>query len=334
MKKGIPYPFLLAPMAELTTPALRRAITSYSREVIIFSEMLSAAAMIKGGRFSESRLAPDESGAPFIYQILGNDPGIMAEAAACLSERGCSGIDINMGCSAPDIRLRGWGSRLLQNFDLTREIVRKCRRSTPGFLSVKMRSGFTEHDPDLIIKYGKMMEEEGIDFITLHPRFAMLSFKRLADWKLVTELQKSVSIPIVGNGDITSPEEAVKYIQQKTCSGVMIGREAVKSPWIFRLCNSLHSNREEILTVPVKEIFVSVLKDIEEILPRELHKSRGRRFSSYYAKNATFGHSLFAQIHKAETIDDMISCIEDYYQRNPHETEKTFSLKDGKILYK
>lgn len=331
MKKQLPHPFLLAPMAELTTPPLRRIITSFSREVIIFSEMLSAAALVRGGRFTESRLEGACSDTPFIYQVLGNDPEVMAEAAAFLSTRGCDGIDINMGCSAPDIRIRGWGSRLLQNYDLTREIIRHCRRTVPGLLSVKMRSGFSEHDPAMVIKFGKMMEEEGVDFITLHPRFAMLSFKRLADWRLVAQLQKELSIPVVGNGDITTPEAACAPLKEKMCSGVMIGREAVKSPWIFRLCNSLFYNRGEVLTVPLKDIFVGVLKDLERSLPPELHKSRGRRFSSYFTKNTVFGHALFSQIHGAETIPEMITFVEEYYARNPHEAQRTFSVKDGEV---
>lgn len=135
----------------------------------------------------------------------------------------------------------------------------------------------------------------------------------------------------MGNGDITSPERAVKHIKEKTCSGVMIGREAVKSPWIFRLCNALLEERDEELKIPVKEVFLTVLSDIELLLPPELHKSRGRRFSAYYSKNTRFGHALFAQIHKADTIPEMISLVEEYYERNPHEAEKTFTLRRGKI---
>ncbi len=331
MKDRLPHPFALAPMAELTTPALRRAITGFGTDVIIFSEMLSAAAISKGGFFNESKLAGEATDAPFIYQILGNDPDIMADAAARLSQRSCSGIDINMGCSAPDIRLRGWGSRLLQDIDKTRQIIRACRGATNKLLSVKMRSGFTDHEPGMIINYGKMFEEEGVDFITLHPRYAMLSFKRLADWSLVALLQKEVSIPVIGNGDITSPEAAVEHLKNGTCSAVMIGREAVKSPWIFKLADTLLEGREETLTIPVGEIFTSVLSDIETMLPPELHKSRGRRFASYYSKNARFGHALFAKIHKVSTIPEMISLVEEYYKRNPGEALKYLSVKNSII---
>lgn len=331
MTDRLPFPFALAPMAEVTTPALRRAITGFGTDVIIFSEMLSAAAISKGGFFNESKLATEKSDAPFIYQILGNDPAVMGDAAAQLSQRNCSGIDINMGCSAPDIRIRGWGSRLLQDLDLTRKIIRACRGATDKLLSVKMRSGFTEHEPDVIINYGKMFEEEGVDFITLHPRYAMLSFKRLADWSLVALLQKEVSIPVIGNGDITSPEAAVEHLKNGTCSAVMIGREAVKSPWIFKLANTLLEGREETLSIPVEKTFISILSDIETMLPPELHKSRGRRFASYYSKNARFGHALFAKIHKVSTIPEMISLVEEYYERNPGEAVKKFAMKDGTI---
>jgi len=204
--------FFLAPMAEITTPALRKCVRGFDAETVLYSEMLSAAAVRGGAMHNEPFMMVNDNDEPFVFQLLGGDADTMAAACEILQERVCSGIDINMGCSAPDIVKKFQGSRLLSDMKTTRDIIKKCRSVCRVSLSVKMRSGFEESDEAYLIEFAKMLEGEGVDYVTLHPRHGKLSFRRNADWRLVKLLKDNLKIPVVGNGDIAAPEDAAARI--------------------------------------------------------------------------------------------------------------------------
>jgi nifR3 family TIM-barrel protein len=327
MKKSteiLPHPFILAPIAEVTTPALRRAVRMFCKETIICSEMLSAPSVVRGGVRNESLMKKYEFDDPFVYQIMGNDPGIMAEAASMLAESGCLGIDINMGCSAPDIIKRGCGSFLLKDIKLAQKIVKACRSAIDCNLSVKLRSGYTHTDEKHLFEISSMLQSEGIDYITLHGRHGKMAFKRKADWSLVKILKEKLRIPVIGNGDIVSAEMAVERLVETGCDGIMIARQAVAEPWLFKVATMLYRNERQKFSVNIEEVCLQVLDDLENILPRELHKSRARRYLSYFTKNVVFGHQLFTRIRNVETIKDMRDFVVQYFKRNPEECIRKF----------
>ena len=229
----------MAPMAEITTPSLRRCVRKFDSETVLYSEMLSGAAIACGSFHNEPLTKINEDDEPFVFQILGGDPDIMAEACRILAEKKCSGIDINMGCSAPDIIKKFQGSKLLSDMEAARKIIQKCRKAYRGTLSVKMRSGFETSDNQYLLDFAEMLEGEGVDYITLHPRHGKLSFRRTADWGLVKLLKDSIKIPVVGNGDIAVPDDVQARFSETGCDGIMIGRNAVTSPWIFNLSRKL-----------------------------------------------------------------------------------------------
>ncbi|HSV95733.1 MAG TPA: tRNA-dihydrouridine synthase family protein [Spirochaetota bacterium] len=324
----LPARFFCAPMAELTTPALRETIKGFGGGVVLCSEMLSAAAIVARSKHNEPLVLKREFEEPFGYQIVGTEPKVMANAARMLQERGCWAVDINMGCSAPDIAKTGAGARLLGNPDRAREIVRACRRAVSIKLSVKMRAGYDSSDPVRLVEFARMLESEGVDHITLHPRHGRLGFRRKADWKLVLLLKESLRIPVIGNGDIISPVGAVARLGETGCDAVMIGREAVKSPWIFMLCTELLAGVERVHAIDVREIFITVLHKLRDSLPAHLHKSRGHRFAFYFSKNAYFSHELFTRIRKETDIDGMARHVMDYYDAHPDEA--TLVIRPGK----
>ncbi|MGV7930541.1 MAG: tRNA dihydrouridine synthase [Spirochaetota bacterium] len=315
----LPSRFFCAPMAELTTPALRETIKGFGGEVVLCSEMLSAAAIVARSRHNEPLILKRDFEEPFVYQIVGTEAAVMAEAARMLQDRGCWAVNINMGCSAPDIARTGAGARLLENPERAREIVRACRGALSIKLSVKMRAGYDSSDPVRLVEFARMLESEGVDHITLHPRHGRLGFRRKADWKLVALLKKSLGVPVIGNGDITSPAGAVARLRETGCDAVMIGREAVKSPWIFMLCTELLAGVGGTHTIDVRDIFITVLHKLRDSLPAHLHKSRGHRFAFYFSKNAYFGHELFTRIRKEPEIDGMIARVREYYDAHPDE---------------
>ena len=322
----LPGKLFLAPMAETSTPALRHVIKEFCPETVLFSEMLSAGAIAACAPHNEPLIHKRDFDNPLIYQILGSDPNVMARACAILSDYGCYGVDINMGCPNHDIIKKGQGAYLLTDNNRARTIIRTCRKSCPVRLSVKMRTGYTENNEEYYINFIKMLEGEGVDFITIHPRYAKLSFRRKADWRLVSMAKQHLTIPVIGNGDIDTPMAAMDRLQETGCDGVMIGREAVKSPWIFKLAADLMHDGHAELDVNIHETFIMVLKYMLEYLPERLHKSRSHRFAAYYTQNATYGHELFTRIRKEEAIKPIMDIVNDYFIRNSFESIKHFNI--------
>lgn len=317
--------FFLAPMAEITTPPFRRCVRRFDSETVLYSEMLSAAAVRGGAMHNEPFMMQNVNDEPFVYQLLGGDPETMAEACVILQERGCSGIDINMGCSAPDIIKKFQGSRILSDMKAASEIVKRCRAVCRCSLSVKMRSGFEESDEARLLDFATMLEGEGVDYITLHPRHGKLSFRRNADWRLVKFLKDNLTIPVAGNGDIVTPEDAKRCLDETGCDAVMIGRGAVSCPWIFSLSRGLVETGGYSLEVDLLETYSDVMNDIACRLPENLHKSRAHRFSFYYTKNFTFAHDLMKKIRNLDRIELMIETLDEYLTRNPHEGVRIFT---------
>lgn len=322
MSNTLPGTFFLAPMAELTTPALRQVVKGFSPGVVLCSEMLSAGAVAADNGFNRHMQHRYHFDEPYVYQLMGSDADTMGTACARLSRTGCRAIDINMGCSAPDIVKTGSGAALLKEIDHTRNVVRQCRSNTTCLLSVKMRSGYHSSDLEYIISFARMLEEEGVDYITMHPRHAKLSFKRKADWAVTRELANTLHIPVIGNGDIVSAEQAVQHLHNSSCNAVMIGRTAVSMPWIFHSCEKILSGDRSSTIINIHQVWNRVLSDIRSFLPVHLHKSRGHRFSFYYSKNVTFAHQLFTHIRNVDNIPGMMEIIDDYFQRNPREAWK------------
>ncbi len=320
-----PSRFFLAPMAEITTPALRRLIADFGGTAVFHSEMLSSAAIVSGGPHNITLASRHPFDEHFVYQIEGGDPDIMAEACRILSENGPLGININMGCPVHHIMKRGHGAWLLRDEARAAAIVRACRKATDLPLSVKTRSGFDRDDGEAMVRFARTLRDEGADCIILHPRYAKLYYSRHARWELVKLLKESIDIPVVGNGDILSAESALGKIDETGCDGVMIGRAAVKSPWIFHLCNELAEKGEYDFTVNIRELFLRGLGYIDKLLPSHLHKSRAHRFCHYFCGNVFHSHSLFSSIRQVASIGDIISIVEGYYERNPEEACRRFT---------
>lgn len=310
---------LLAPLAEITTPALRSIVRNFSSDVHIFSEMLSAASIVKGGFQNESRIQLLSNDPPFSYQLLGNDPVIMAEAINLLSEKGTVSFDINMGCAAPEVRMRGQGAALLADMKTASSIIAACRKATTSMLSVKIRGGLNNLDHAYIAGFAKMIEEEGADFITVHPRTIKQGYSRKADWSITASVVSAVNIPVIGNGDIENPNQAQHHKQESGCHGIMIGRKAVQSPWIFSSFfkqNDDYPPNKQVDLLQVSETFVS---NVIEYIPEIFHKSRSHRFYTYFCKNFLFGHQLFSKIRTTSVPKLIHDYIAEYLKRNPSE---------------
>jgi tRNA-dihydrouridine synthase B len=325
MDRSVPR-FYMAPMAEVTTPALRKTLRGFSGAVVLASEMLSAPALVRGGMHNDVMAVKHPFDDPFVFQIAGSDPGIMAEACRRLSEAMPYSIDINMGCAAPDILKKGIGAMLLTDMRRAGEIVRACRKTAATKLSVKMRCGFDRYDEGYLFDFVRMLAGSGVDYITLHPRIAKMGFRRTADWRIIGAVKEATGITLIGNGDVTTASMAAERMREYGCDGVMIGREAVRSPWIFRLCEICDAGDHKVLDINIHRVCSEVLDSIGDMLPEHLHKSRCHRFCRYFVTHVTYWHELFTRIRKESTVGAIKAIVDDYFGRNGREAVRQFSV--------
>jgi len=241
LEKNIHIPFLLAPMAELSHRALRELIEDFGGCDEYFTEMISAAALLGGGPFERWYIDGGPRPEKVVFQLVGAEIGQISKAAALLDQLECRGIDLNMGCCAPLIRKTGAGITWMASVDQAGELVREVRKAVKRRLSVKIRTGFSD-DFEYLVKFCRRLEEEGVEFITLHPRTAKEKLKRRARWDYIGALRQKLRIPVAGNGDIDSAEDLTARAAGP-CDAVMVGRAAVRQPWIFAEVQSIYAQK-------------------------------------------------------------------------------------------
>ena len=232
----------LAPMAGVSDPALRIMCKEMGAGLVV-TELTSVNAIVAKHEQLESQcknitefIEFSEKERPLSVQLFGSDISAL-EKAAKIVEPYFDMIDYNMGCPAPHITKQMAGGALLQNADLTREIFRTLVNTVKKPITLKMRMGVTEENKSLFLEISKIAEQEGIQMMTLHPRTVSQGYSGHSDWDMIKKLKENVSVPVVGNGDITSPELAKKVLDYTDCDYVMIGRGAMGNPFIFEQIN-------------------------------------------------------------------------------------------------
>ena len=244
----LPKPMvILAPMDGYTKPSFRRFIKRVAPQSIVFSEFLSAALVHKKPSLAEKLFAiwPDEE--PVIIQLYGKDVEDFRVAAMLAEERGAAGVDINMGCPAKKVVAHRHGSALMKEIDLACQIIEGMKKAVSVPVTVKTRLGWENHDD--LIPFVKRLEDHGLDAITIHGRTYHQKFDGQADWEPIYALKDRLSIPVFGNGDITTVEDA--KIKLGNLDGVMIGRGAVSAPWVMEQAVALfHNGPEHVMVRP------------------------------------------------------------------------------------
>lgn len=232
---------MLAPMEDVSNIAFRQICKQIGNPGLMFTEFVSASAIHHGALKTLHKMVihPDER--PVAIQIFGGDPDQMAETARVAEEQGADIVDINMGCWVPKVVRQGAGAALLKDPENAERIVRRVVEAVKVPVTVKVRAGF-EHSHFAAPEMAKRFEAVGAKMITLHARFAKQGFDGVADWSLIGALKKSVSIPVVGNGDIKTGADALRLLHETGCDGVMIGRAAIGNPWVLREINETLDN--------------------------------------------------------------------------------------------
>lgn len=236
--KKIKKPIIaLAPMADITDGPFSLICKKMETEVI-FREMVSAEAIVRGSEKTLKMCGFSEKERPVVQQIFGKEPRVMAEAARIIAGKfKPDGLDINMGCPARKIISDFNGASLMRNPKLAAEIIREVKKTANVPVSVKTRTGWS--DEKEILEFSKIVEEAGADLITVHGRTKKQGYAGRANWQIIGEVKKQLSIPVILNGDIFSAVDAKRALEQTGCDGIMIARGAIGNPWIFRQTKDL-----------------------------------------------------------------------------------------------
>jgi tRNA-dihydrouridine synthase B len=231
-------PLLLAPMEGITTPAFRRAIANIGGIDMLCTEFIRLT-----HSFNHKKAIVKHydkiPGIPLSVQLMGDEPGYFYQHVPTLIEAGADVIDLNLGCPSRTVNKKGCGVAMLLDLHLLGEVVRSIRKVCSVPFSAKIRAGYYHESEATAVC--KILVEEGIDFITVHPRVRDITNARAANWDIIRALKASFKVPIIGNGDVFQPADSGKMRQQTKCDGVMIGRAAIGNPFIFMQISDFHS---------------------------------------------------------------------------------------------
>ena len=305
----------LAPMAGVADRAFRELCMGFGAAYVV-SEMVSAKGVSYSNVKSKDMLVMAQSEHPCAVQLFGCEPETVAAAAIPAAESGADIIDINMGCPAPKVTSNGCGSALMKKPRLCGEVGRAVCRATDLPVTVKIRKGW-DNDSVNACEVAKICEENGASAITIHGRTREQFYAPSADWDIIREVKKSVSIPVIGNGDIETPEQAAAMLEETGCDMVMIGRGALGNPWIFMAVNAwLDDMRqlpppgiEEKLTVMVRHIRLMCEYKGENIGMRE-----ARKHAAWYLKGFSGAAELRNRAGRLTTLSDLDSLAADAYR--------------------
>lgn len=254
----IDNPFALAPMAGVTDLPFRKLCKEQGAGLICM-EMVSAKAISFHNKNTEALMEIDKCENPVSMQLFGSEPELMARVAAEIEERSFDILDINMGCPVPKVVNNGEGSALLKNPELIVKIVKSVSSAIKKPLTVKVRIGF-ENEPVDIVEIAKRVEDAGAAAIAVHGRTRQQYYSGTADWDTIRRVKEAVTIPVIGNGDVDSPEKAEALIKETGCDGVMIGRAVRGNPWLFRELNHYFETGEKLPRPSAEEVREMILR--------------------------------------------------------------------------
>ena len=303
----------MAPMVDLSHVAFQELVRSFSGCDLFYSEMLNAR-IVPGEKPGTSPYLKWTRLDDLIFQIVGNDPVKMQESAAKLNGYDPFGIDINMGCWLKKVTCHGWGAGLLKDPSRAQKVVTAARKAVRGVLSVKMRIGQSP-DRKAMLDFADMLVESGVDFIVLHARTTEDGMSRSAKWEYIAALKDHVKVPVVGNGDVAKVRDALEMFGRTGCDGVMIGRQAVIRPWIFRDINAVLAGLEP----PNPPALLDVMLDLHRLLgihfTPDVALKRFKTAVVWLSKNLTFGHHLTKSVGREKTMDGSKACISSWFEK-------------------
>lgn len=296
----------LAPMAGVTDRAFREICINYGASYTV-SEMVSSKGLTMKDRKSDFLMTIGEKEMPALVQIFGCEPATMAEAAKKAEQTGCVAIDINMGCPAPKVAGHGGGSALMKDPQLAAEITNACVNAVKVPITCKIRSGWDEDNINAV-EMAKLLEKAGASVLTIHGRTRKQMYAPPVNYEIIKEVKNALTIPVIGNGDITDIESA-KYMYDYTgCDFIMIGRGALGSPWLFEQVNTYFEKGEILPDPAIEEKMQIMINHIEKLCKYKgdyVGMREARKHAGWYIKGMRGAASFRREIGTLETMDQL-----------------------------
>jgi tRNA-dihydrouridine synthase B len=310
-------PFLLAPLAGVSDSPFRRLAREQGASMV-YTEMVSADGLTRGNQatFEYCRFEPEER--PIGIQLFGSDPGVMAEAARILSElppeRRPDLIDVNMGCPVRKVVNRCAGAALLTNVPVVRELVRRMAEATTVPITAKIRLGWDGGSQN-VVEVARALEDSGAKAIAIHARTRAEKFEGHAHWEMIAEAKRAVGIPVIGNGDVRSPQDAARLLETTGCDAVMIGRAAFGDPWVFQRTRALHERGENLASATAAERLEAGLRHLGlmvEVVGEAAAAREMRKHVAWYIKGLPHSAPVREQVNRARTPGELAEVLAGY----------------------
>ena len=299
----------LAPMEGITNVAYRNVANRYMDADVICTEFVR----LSGDHFNPKQLKDQiklYDDMILSVQLLGDDPNLFAETIPYFEEIGVEIIDLNLGCPSTLVNRKGCGAAMLKDLKLLETVVSSIRKNCNVTFSCKMRSGWDDEKQSLTI--AKIIQENGADYLAIHPRTRLQAYEGKSNWSLIKELKENLSIPVIGNGDIQTPEDAINMIKESNCDGIMVGRGVLRDPMLLnKISKGISTSRNPKELISYKQFYNDYIIEMQKLEIKNINiVNKLKEHYRYFTKFIPNGDEIWNEVKRSDSIEIFTDILE------------------------